>query len=321
MVLGDHVRCALDRLAILVLVDALAGFFAEVTECNFVEQHFRHDRFAAIGCALAEGFAGREANIQADGVRQFDWPHRHAELFHCGVECFRLDALVQHAKGLLHVRPEHPIDEESRRVLDRQRQLVDLTHECRGLFGVGRSSVGAGHDLHEHHLRHRIEKVDAHQATRVLEVGTDVGELQARGVGREDGAGLGQRLELREQRALGFDVLEDRFDDDIRSGRADARGVRNQSVERIANAARIAQAPLEQCRSTLDRRRQFLGRRVLQRNGNAAHRADGRDVAAHDAGTDDVNMLCLEGRVLAKRLHTLLQEEDADQVLCGRMVE
>src|SRR5205823_2342933 len=71
----------------------------------------------------------------------------------------------------------------------------------------------------------------------------------------------------------------------------------------------------------LDRRSDALGCGVLQRDGEAAHRADRRDVAAHDARADDVHMAHLEIAGLAEGLQALLQEEDADQVRRSRMRE
>src|SRR5439155_23357582 len=96
-------------------------------------------------------------------------------------------------------------------------------------------------DLDQLQLRNRVEKVDTDQTRRILQRGGDVGELEARGVGGEDRAGLRRRLELREERALRFQVLEDRLDDHVGARRARAADIGNQPVERVAHAARVAQ--------------------------------------------------------------------------------
>ena len=75
-----------------------------------------------------------------------------------------------------------------------------------------------------------------------------------------------------------------------------AADVGDQAVERVAHAARVAQALVEQLGRALHRRRQALGRDVLQRHRQAAHRAHRRDVAAHHAGADDVHVARLEVR-------------------------
>jgi len=55
--------------------------------------------------------------------------------------------------------------------------------------------------------------------------------------------------------------------------------VRDQAIERVAHAALVAQPPLEELGGALHRRRDALGRRVLQRHRDAAHGADRGDVA------------------------------------------
>jgi hypothetical protein len=140
-------------------------------------------------------------------------------------------------------------------------------------------------------------------------------------VGGEDRIGLRHRLEAREERALRVEVLENRLDDDIGVPRAIARHIRDQPVERVAHAPLVAQAPLEELGRALDRGGDALGRRVLQRHREAAHGADRRDVAAHDPGADDVHVARLEGGARGERLHPLLQEENPDQVLRGRVID
>src|SRR5712671_4996063 len=77
----------------------------------------------------------------------------------------------------------------------------------------------------------------------------------------------------------------------------------------LANSSRFA------CRfSKIASMMTSVGRGVLQRDGQAAHRADRGDVAAHHAGADDVDMPCGEINAFAQALHALLQEEDPDQV-------
>jgi hypothetical protein len=239
---------------------------------------------------------------------------------HRSVERLGLRALVQHAEGIQHVRAEHAVHQEPGSVLHRQRQLVDLPHERRGLSReLGVRLFTADH-FDELQQRHRVEKMDSHEPRRVLERGGDVGELEARGVGRQDRAGLRQRLQLCEQRALRLQVLEDRLDQHVGLARAIARHVRDQAIERVALARLVAQPPLEQLRGALHRRGDALGRGVLQRDAQAAHRADRRDVAAHHAGADHVHVARLDprpcpvtNRSWRKKMRTRLQLVDADQ--------
>ena len=127
----------LDRLAVHVAVDALAGLLAEVAERHLVGEDLGHR-----GRALGERLAGGEADVEAHGVGELRRPHRHAEVLHRAVERLGLRALVEHAERVQHVRAEHAVHQEAGRVLRRQRQLVDVAHERGRLLrqlGIGLS--------------------------------------------------------------------------------------------------------------------------------------------------------------------------------------
>src|SRR5258706_16052356 len=70
----------------------------------------------------------------------------------------------------------------------------------------------------------------------------------------------------------------------------------------------------EELRGALDRGRDALGRQVLQRDGEGAHRRPRRDVAAHGTGADDVEMADVGRAALAETLEPLLEREYANQV-------
>jgi len=122
--------------------------------------------------------------------------------------------------------------------------------------------------------------MDSHEARRVLEFRADVGELEARGIRGEERLRLRLRFELREQFALGLQILEDRLDDDVRLPGSVSGDVGNQPVERVPNYGFVAQPAFEK----LGRRvsSQAQGARVtgLQRHREAAHRAPGGDISA-----------------------------------------
>jgi hypothetical protein len=136
---------------------------------NLVGEDLRHHG------RLGERLACGEADVEADRVGELGRTHRHAEPLHRGVQRLRLVALVQQAKGVLHVRSEHPVHQEPGRVLHRQRQLVDLAHECSGVLRKLRFCFFSRNDFDELQLRYGIEKMDAHQPRRILERGGDVG--------------------------------------------------------------------------------------------------------------------------------------------------
>src|SRR5256885_11217288 len=102
--------------------------------------------------------------------------------------------------------------------------------------------------------------MDSHEARRILEFRADVGELEARRIRGEESLRLRRRLELREQFALGLQVLENRLDDDVRPPRSVPGDVGSQPVERVPNSGFFAQPAFEKLGRALYRRREALGR-------------------------------------------------------------
>ncbi len=94
------------------------------------------------------------------------------------------------------------------------------------------------------------------------------------------------------------------------------------SIRRRANAAaaadRVLQALVEESLGAVHRRlNQFRGA-ILQGDRHAAKRRPGGDVAAHDAGADDVHVAEFGGRFSAQALQPVLQQEYAHEIArCG----
>src|SRR6266851_6020377 len=135
---------AFARLAVFPEVKAAAGFPAEVPGGDE-----RGELLRRLGALARELLADREADVEADRVGEFDRPHRHAERSGRGIERLRRDALIHHAQRPVEVRSEHAVDEKTRRILHRQRQLVDLPHEGRGFLRGVRVGARALDDFHE----------------------------------------------------------------------------------------------------------------------------------------------------------------------------
>src|SRR5258706_1827364 len=127
-------RLALHGLVLLPAVDALAGLAAQLSERDLVQQDLRRVGLVAAGAFLGELLARVQADVEADRVGELDRTHRHAERLHGRVDGLGLLAFVQHAEGVLHVGPEHAVDEKAGRILDGQWQLVDLANERERVF-------------------------------------------------------------------------------------------------------------------------------------------------------------------------------------------
>ena len=95
-----------------------------------------------------------------------------------------------------------------------------------------------------------------------------------------------------------------------------------QPRQRLARASRRSGITLlEELARALHGGRDVLLVAILQRHGQAARRAPARDVAAHDAGADDVHVLGGLAAGLAGGLQSILQEEHAHQVARGRRAQ
>ena len=127
--------------------------------------------------------------------------------------------------------------------------------------------------------------------SRPLARGCDRGDLQRRGVGRDEAVVGHHRFEVTEELALRRQVLDDRFDDDV------ARGEVRQHVRDLDQAGgaggRVGCDPAllrelaERAGDVVLGRRRRVGPGVVEHDADARLRGDLRDPPAHDAGADD----------------------------------
>ncbi len=120
-------------------------------------------------------------------------------------------------------------------------------------------------------------------------------EFEAGGVGRQQCRVLHARLQRRIQRALGVQALENGLDDHIGVGDTLAGYIGAQPRACLGDLVGLPQALLEQLGRTLECRLDEFQRPVLQRDIEAAQRAPGRDVTAHDAGANDMDGFDIRG--------------------------
>ncbi len=142
-------------------------------------------------------------------------------------------------------------------------------------------------------------------------------QRNARRVGGEDRARLHPRLEAGIDLLLQLQLLRHRLDDQIGGANAFAVEIWDQPVERVADIGALAHDLAEQIGGALHRARDRLSLHVGQRRPQTLIGAPGRDVAAHGAGTDDMDMADLVAGT-GELLHLIAQEEHPDQVLRRR---
>ena len=172
-------------------------------------------------------------------------------------------------------------------------------------------------DLDQLQPRDRVEEVQPQEALRRLQRRAQVFQRNARGVGGEDRARLQLRLEPGIDLLLQLQLFRHRFDDEIGVAHALAVEVRHQPVQRVADVGALAHDFAEQVHGALDRSRDRLRLHVGKRAPQALMGAPCRDVAAHRARADDVNMADPVAGA-CELLHLLAQKEHPDQVLRRR---
>lgn len=179
------------------------------------------------------------------------------------------------------------------------------------------------HDFHQRHHRHRVEVVQAGKLRRALDVATQVGQRNRRGIGRQQCIRLELRLDRLIQIALGLRVFDDRLDHQVGLRHARAGQVAAQTRRHCRPLGIVLDALGEQLATACQRRIDKTLLAVLQCDVEALVSRPGGDIAAHDADADHMHMANWgyghAGCVLAAQpFQTLGQEEDPDQVACGR---
>ena len=90
-------------------------------------------------------------------------------------------------------------------------------------------------DLDQRHQRRRVEEVHADDALRPRRRRGDLGHREGRRIGGEDRVGAADPVQVREERALRLDLLDDRLDDEVAPReRVEIGGRRETTDRRIA---------------------------------------------------------------------------------------
>ncbi len=201
--------------------------------------------------------------------------------------------------------------------LHRQWQLADAFGEAGSVCNELRGIAGLGDDFDQGHLRHRIEKVQADETLRLLQVFRQFFQGYAGCVAGQQCRGLHDRFDLSVEVLFGLDILIDGFDDHVSLLDACAQVIRYQAVHGILNLVAIAEFFPKQLVSAADRTAKMFRCPVLQRHNQAFQNAPGGNIPTHDTAADDMHMPGCEITFFRQPLETVLQQEHTNQVLCG----
>ncbi len=180
-----------------------------------------------------------------------------------------------------------------------QPALPEIGHE---LEHLGRC-LFAGNQFQQFHVAHRVEKVRSQKMVFeiVAQPFAQLLERQSRSVGRNDGPGLAHALDPFEQRLFDRHIFHDHLDNPVAAPQqvevvfqiADADAV---YIFRVHQKGRVGLAHGVEARADNPVAcfailalfgRQIRGNNVQQQSWNAGAGQQGRDAAAHDAGTNN----------------------------------
>ena len=257
--------------------------------------------FGHRGRALGERLAGGEADVEADGVGELGRPHRHAEVLHRAVErlgllrprraCGTRSACTGRARGSPGSRASPSPAAAACRSGARTRRPSSPARDWLFSPETTSTSCSSGTGLKKWMPTSRDGSLSAVAMSASFRLEVLVARIAS-------GLAIASSLANSARFASRFSKIASMITSAWRA--PCAAHVGDQPVERVAHAARVAQAALEQLRGALHRRREALGRGVLQRHAQAAHRADRGDVAAHHAGADHVHVARLELHALGR---------------------
>ena len=160
-----------------------------------------------------------DAHVDARHVEHGENAHRHAELFEHRVHAARRRAFERQQQRLARVPFHHAIADEAVADSGEHRRLANAPWRAPWRCGSPSSErlLAAHHFEQRHHVRWR-EEVQADDVLRPLHRCRDFIDIQRRGVGGEQGAGFGDRIEFAKHPLLEIHALEHGLDDDVAGG-------------------------------------------------------------------------------------------------------
>ena len=235
------------------------------------------------------------ADVEAGEIAHRQRPHGHAPALQRAVDLLRHGAFERHGLHLAAVGGEHAVAHEAVAHAGLHADLADLLGDRHG----GRHHVVGGllgtHDLEQPHDVGGREEMQAHHVLRPLRHGGDLVDVERGGVAGDDGARLGDFVELLEDLLLERHVLEHGLDDEV--GLAEVRHLqRRRELGDPVRRLRLGDAPAlgigrERILDAVDAAVERILRGLDDRHGEAAVEEGEADAGAHGAGAQDADGL------------------------------
>ena len=155
--------------------------------------------------------------VDADEVHQRQRAHRQAAAQpHGGVDVLAAGvAVLVHRDGVVEVAEEQGVGDEAGLVADRHVDLAQPRGQRLDVLDDGRLGDDGAHDLDQLHDRRRVEEVHPDDLARPPGDHRELGDRQARGVGRQDRVRRADLVQLREDLGLELHALGHGLDDQL----------------------------------------------------------------------------------------------------------
>ena len=256
-------------------------------------------------------------DLPAHQIDELERRHRQAQRAEGLLDREQRRAFVHGPSSLAHDLREKTVDDEAGGVGGEDSVLAQpLGDEERGR----KSRLVGGrclHDLDQWHYRDRVEEVEPHESLGVLELLTDLLHRQRGGVGRENRVVGDDLLDLTEDLLLDPDLLENRLDHEVAVGvLVLVGGAVDERTKAIRTIPVESSLLLELADLFVDVGESLVDARLIKVGDQDRHlelsHEQQRELAGHEAGTDDPDLLDLLGKRLVGSadgsLGTLLYE-------------
>ncbi len=148
-------------------------------------------------------------------------------------------------------------------------------------------------DLHQRHQGGRVEEMHADDPLGSGDCGCDLGDGERRRVGRQNRIRSDDPFELREERVLGVELLDDRLDDEVTVRQRGKLRVERKSLERrlalVGGHPLLVDLPLEEVRDPIPSLLAELVGHLATDGLVARFDRQLRDTGTHGAEADDAD--------------------------------
>ena len=208
-----HLRVRLAIARAVPNVESFPRFFPQPSSLD----HGTEDRGRrhTVAETFQHALPGVDDDVDAHLVQEDEDPHRHPEIEECPVYLPDVRSLLQQQAGLVEVRKQKAVYQETRAILYDDRYFAQFPRESSHAFGRFHRGLSTPDHLDQGHPVHWVEEVETGNALRQRDICGHLSHRKGGGVS-EDGGPRGHVLHHRgENRFFYIHALGHRFYDHV----------------------------------------------------------------------------------------------------------